>query len=213
MKSLDSIVFDTSGFAAQGQRGNVRIWRTASGDGIGLYYFPVPPDIDADIDSVDEVRAFYRRGIQAAGGGVIEIERLEVDGCKAIRTIFKIRQPSSMAYLGSLTLPFRDFSYVIKIQCTDQGVSGTREAIVLDTLLKSGAVTLDESGQMQGWTCDRDEQSTTGALARNKSESDEYDAQFPNHPLSRIRQVLMHVQRTLKAHDDLKHEAEFKRRQ
>ena len=213
MKSLDSIVFDTSGFAAQGQRDNVRIWRTASGDGIGLYYFPLPPDIDADIDSVDEVRAFYRRGIQAAGGGVIEIERLEADGCKAIRTIFKIPQSSGMAYLGSLTLPFRDFSYVIKIQCTDQGISGTREAIVLDALLKSGAVTPGESGQMQGWTSDPYEQSTTGASARNRSESDEYDAQFPNHPLSRIRQVLTHVQRTLKVRDDLKHEPEFKRRQ
>ena len=161
---------------------------------------------------MDELRAFYRRGIQTVGGGVVEIARLEVDGCKAIQTIFKVLQSSSIIYLGSLTLPFRDFSYAIKIQCTDQGISGTRESIVLDTLLKSGVVTLNESGQVQGWAFDQHEQSKAGALAKNKSESDEYDAQFPNHPLSRVRHVLTDVQKTLKVRDDLKKEPEFKGR-
>src|SRR5262249_49717728 len=118
MRNLDSVTFDFSSLSFRGEKDGVRIWFTEAGDGIGLHYFPVPPNIHAHLDSVEQVRCAYRRLAGDSGKAIIEVEVPKVDGCAAVRTIFKVPQePHGMAYLGSITLPFRDFSYVIKVQC------------------------------------------------------------------------------------------------
>jgi hypothetical protein len=87
------ITFDERGFKFRGQDDGGLIWSTPSGDGLALYRFPIPPDIRADLDDLDDLRAFYRRSITPAGLGVIEIETRVIDGCRAVRTIFKAAQP------------------------------------------------------------------------------------------------------------------------
>jgi len=114
-----------------------------------------------------------------------------------------------MTYLGSLTLPFRDFSYVLKIQCPETGITGTRDSTVLNALLKAGKVSIDNSGQLEAWMEDPYDASVTGSLAKNKSEAEEYDLQFPSHPLTRLRAALGHVQQTLRVNEELKNEARF----
>jgi hypothetical protein len=55
-----------------------------------------------------------------AGIGVIEIETLEIDGVPSIRTLFKAKDKDrerGLVYTGAITLPFRDFSYVVKVGC------------------------------------------------------------------------------------------------
>ena len=131
MRSLDSVTFDTTEFEPREGRDGVRVWHTPAGDGLGLFYFPIPPDIPARIDSIAEIRASYRRKALEAGGAIIEVDRLALDGCPAIRTIIKMpQQPTGMTYIGSFTLPFRDFSYVVKVECPERGVTGFRDAMV-----------------------------------------------------------------------------------
>ena len=40
-------------------------------------------------------------------------------------------------------MPFRDCSFVLKIQCEERGVTGVREAVLLDEKLGSGEVHLN----------------------------------------------------------------------
>lgn len=89
MHPLESITFDAGGFTFHGDEDGVRIWYSASGDGVGLYYFPIPPDIPADLKSVGDVRTAYRKLIAASGNALIEVETPLVDGCAAVRTISK----------------------------------------------------------------------------------------------------------------------------
>ena len=194
----------------QGDRNGVRVWHTPAGDGLGLYYFPLPPDIYVNTKSIDGVREFYRKTVRAGGSAIVEVESLTLDDCTTIRTIIKVpQQPSGMTYLGSLTLPFRDFSYVLKIQCPETGITGTRDSTVLNALLKAGKVSIDNSGQLEAWMEDPYDASVTGSLAKNKSEAEEYDLQFPSHPLTRLRAALGHVQQTLRVNEELKNEARF----
>ena len=145
MRSLDSITFDVSDFTLQGDQDGVRVWLTSAGDDVGLYYFPIPPDIETDLQSIDAVRAFYRTLAMNSSAAIIEVETPEVDGCVAVRLITKVPQhPHGMTYLGSITLPFRDFSYVLKIQCAEQGTTGIRDSIVLDEKMSTGEITFDE---------------------------------------------------------------------
>ena len=213
MRTFDSITFDADGFSFGGDEDGVRVWYTAAGDAVGLYYFPVRPDIEADLKSVADVRAAYRKSVTARGVAVIEVDTLSVDGCDATRTIVKVpQQPTGMTYLGSITLPFREFSYVIKVQCEEWGVTGMREAAVLAELIDKGEVTLDpegEGGQIPGWARDPYDASAEAPLLLNRAEAEEYDRRFPEHPLSRLRPVLNHIQGTLRVAEEVKREPRF----
>ena len=198
MNPLDRVTFEATGFSAEGDRDGIRVWRSASGDGIGLYHFSVPPDIGADLDSVEAARAFYRRLVSASGLAIIEIETPTIQGRRCLRTIFKApQQPTGMTYLGSLTLPFRDFSYVLKVTCVEQGVTGVRDALVFDEFLKRGAVSISDDGGIEGWMEDPYDASLRAPFMRNRAESREYDATFPQHPLSRARHMLDRLQETV----------------
>jgi hypothetical protein len=117
MPSIESITFDTTDLSLQGDHNGVRVWYAPSGDGIGLYYFSIKPDIATDIHSLTSVRSFYGKQIAAANAAVISIDTLDIDECKSIKLIIKVPQePSGMIYLGSLTLPFKDFSLLSLIK-------------------------------------------------------------------------------------------------
>ncbi len=199
MNPLELITFDDTDFESQGDIDGRRVWYSPANDGVGLYCFGVPPDIIYDLADMQAIRNFYRQTASKAGLAIIEVDTAMIENCKVIRTIIKVpQQPSGMTYLGSITLPFRDFSYVLKVQCAEQGVTGLREAVVLDQLIKSDTVTfLPEEGEIQGWMQDPYDPAIQAPLMRNRSEAIEYDETFPDHPLSRARQVLNHIQKTM----------------
>lgn len=210
MPSLESITFDTTGLSLQGDKNGVRVWHAASGDGLGLYYFPLPPDISADTNSLSSVRLFYGKHVTAAGAGVISIDTSAIDECIFIKMIIKIpQQPSGVIYLGSLTLPFRDFSFVIKMQCSERGFTGFRDALIMDELLKTGEVTRDNSGKIVGWLQDPYDPTTSANCVMNKSESDKYDVRFPEHPLSILRRTLRQIEGSIRISEEVKQKPKF----
>jgi hypothetical protein len=209
VNSLDSVKFDTTGLLLEGDREGARFWHTTSGDRIFLYYYLIPPDIRADLDAINQVRALYRRGLAQFGEGLLELDVLRIDDCKLVRLIVKAPQPPGMGYIGSLTLPFRDFSYVIKVQCLEMGVTGLREAVVLAGLLSSGKVTTGKNGELEGLIEDLYDPSVTSRVARNKSEAEEYDSRFPDHPLSRLRLLLRQIQSSLTVDKEVKEAPAF----
>jgi hypothetical protein len=212
-----SVSFDTTGLSYQGERDNVRAWRSESGDGIGLYHFAVPPSIPTSLADAQAVRSFYRRLALSSNIGFVEADVFELQGGRALRVICKaVQYPdgTGRTYLGSITLPFRDFSFVIKAHCPELGTTGVRESVVLDRLLRSGGVRLQTEAAQgallgPGWITNREDDSLPPGLARNVSEDEAYDAEFPDDPLSRARAFLRRVQATLILGDDLRNAPEF----
>src|ERR1043165_5954812 len=99
--SMTAVSFDTKDLerATLPNQADAQVWYTPDGDGIGLYYFALPPDIDADISNVDDVRLFYRTMTAAANLGMVEAEVVCVAGCQAIRVVTKApQQPHGMTY-------------------------------------------------------------------------------------------------------------------
>jgi len=202
MNPLDLISFDETGFRREAKGDDLRIWRSDYGDGLGLYYFAKPPNIPVPLDQVDELRSSIRGMV--TGGAMIELDVVDVDGVSSIRQIVKKpQQPTGMTYVGSFTFPFRDRSLVLKIQCEERGMTGMREAVVLDQLLGNGSVTVND-GKVEGWSADPYDASIELPLMRNLAEDPSYDAQFPDHPLSRARRALAQLQGSLRLHDGLK---------
>ena len=208
----NGILFDDAGFERQEQSDSPLVWRMPKGDALELHHYGVPPDIEADPGDADRLRARYRRAAENAGLGVIEIESCVVDGCTAVRTLFKAaQQPKGRAYLGALMFPFRDFSYVFRVQCNEMSPTGLRDSIVLAKLMNTGEVNLTTStGKVAGWLDGPYDPKEEGAMTRNKSERPEHDEQFPDHPLSRARWVLDHLQRTIRIGDSVKRKPAFR---
>jgi len=204
--SLASVTFDASGFHFQGDRDGARVWHTPAGDGLGVFYFSLKPDIDADVRSLERIRQAIRTRLIAAGAAIIEVETTTTDGCLALRQVLKVpQQPHGMTYVGSLLLPFRDFSFVLKVHCQERGTTGIRDAFILDEALRDGRVTIDpDRKELKGWMHDPYDPTLHEGFHWNLSEAPEYDVRFPEHPLSRLRPVLAHLELTLRVTKEVK---------
>jgi hypothetical protein len=212
MQSLNSIEFDTSGFDFEGEHGGALIWYTPEGEGIGLFHFSIPPDIQVDLGSIDRVRGYYRTAAMSHGAAIVEVDILQLAGCQIVRQVGKVpQQPTGMTYMGSITLPFRDFSYVVKVQCMETGTTGVRDSTVLAEKMSAGEVTFDEETmKLRGWMHDPYDRTISYPLSPdgstcsyNSSDSAQYDEYFPAHPLSRLRRILARIQTTLTVDRDV----------
>ena len=180
--SLDDVRFDARGYTPQGEPhpGKVRVWHTPEGDGLGVYYFPVSPDLPSTASSVDDLAAFYVQLLGESGGKLVDVNVTIAGGCPAVCTILSVpQQPSGRTYVGSLTVPFRDFSFVIKCQCAEGGTTGLKEALLFDRSQAANVPMQIDVGQFHIPSWDPD--------------AEKYDAEFPAHPVARARRVLAHV--------------------
>jgi hypothetical protein len=183
MNPFDNISLDGAELTIEASAGNPRVWYTPDGDGVGLYFFALPPDIPKGAASVTVLQAFHEQRVSKGNTRVVETAIKILDGCKSVYVIMKAPQsPSGMTYVGSFTLPFKDFSYVLKVQCQERGPTGFREAVLYDAHAAARA----QSGTPFNF------------------DDAKYDDQFPTHPLSRLRSTLKKIQGAVRIDTRLK---------
>jgi|GEM_PF-2001091 hypothetical protein len=193
--SLDSIRFDASRHRYAGEGDGQRTWFTPEGDGIGLFFFPEPPDLPAQARTAAELQEFYRGRICNEQVRMVEFRLPQVADLTGIWMVLKIpSKPHGMTYIGSLTLPFAAFSFVIKMQCEEHGITGVREAALFLKAGHQGKPIVDADGKFtEEWNPD-----------------DEcHDAGFPDHPVSRLRREFAHIRATLHIEENTRHEKRF----
>lgn len=181
--SLDAITFDASRYTVGREVDGCRTWFTPEGDGLGLYFFPTVPDLPRRVESAAALREFYlaRYGGQALR--VVEAEWIAIEGVRSVWTLMKVPQkPTGMTYLASITLPFAEFSFVLKLQCAEHGITGMREAALAMKAADEGRVTLGPDGIVGEWDPD----------------APAHDADFPGHPVSRARREFALLQPTVR---------------
>jgi hypothetical protein len=211
LPTLDSIRFDTADLQLQRDTPSERNWSTQAGEPVGLYLFVRPPDLPVALHDLQGLTTGFRDIARRAQRGLVEVEVVTADSCPGVRVIIKgVVDPKTGCgrfYTGSLILPFRDCSFVIKAQLEEIGSTGVRETVVTDHLLASGA--LRDLRSNEGWLVDAHDP-TPPHLARNVSEDARYDVEFPQHPLSRVRAFLDRVILSLEIAPDVKTLAPFK---
>lgn len=163
---------------------------------LSLNYFESEPDLPS-LKKTALVRDFYRGQIIQHNGGLIEADLFELKNYQTIRTIFKIpQQPSGIVYLASLTIPFNNCSYVIKIQAPEIGETGIRESTISDQLLKDGTIKIGENG-FENWFLDPYRKEFNKGTLMNKSEDSIYDPYFENHPLTQARKLISEIEKQI----------------
>ena len=160
---------------------------------LSLYFFNKNPDIPT-IKNLDILRKFYREQISKPGGGIIQVDLIEIQDFTVVKTIFKLPQePTGMTYLTSLTIPFAKYSYVIKIQAPELGMTGMRDSVVAAKLLNENKISLGENGY-EGWFYDPYDTELKEGVLMNKSEEEKYDQGFPEHPLTQSRKLISKIE-------------------
>ena len=204
--TLASLAFEAPGWQVQESNARKQVWAHPGHAAVlSLHFFDVPPDLPVRPEDKPALQAYYRNMIQAQHGGLVEVAAgvLPNTRINVIKTIFKVpREPRGTGYIGSLTLPFRQCSYVVKIQAEEAGMTGMREAVIADKLFREGKISFGEN-DLPGWAADPYDPAWKQGTLMNLAEREEYDHLFPGHPLTIVRDGLKAAAANLKPGKEL----------
>lgn len=182
--------FDIPGWEEIQEGRDMALWRDVYGNFLGLVRtlgpLPLPP-----LGDREAVRRHCRLIAQDMGSGLIEAEVVEsVDG-SAVRFICKHLHMPELEFTGVLMVPRPSASWVWSVTEKARDGTGAREAAVAHHLIEEGKLTLENYRTV--WAQDPYDPSyheVDSISLRYLSDDERYDEQFPNHPLSRVRQEL-----------------------
>ncbi len=132
--------FDTASLIARKDEATRQLWLNGFNDVIELRAFALPPDIPVRLGDAPGLRAFYDAAArtQAAQVLTLEVVDLEVpafDGStkkrlRAVRLMMRApAKPRGWTFVGSIALPFKRGSFVLRHQATE---TLTREDLAAD---------------------------------------------------------------------------------
>jgi hypothetical protein len=196
MPRINSVKFSEEGWLLIDESRDQRVWRDPHGDVLSLHYDKKPPDLGGPLSHMNRIRDACRVAVVSAGGALVEVEPDEIVGLPVVRTILKFPQdPHGMSYLGVWTIPRARFRFEIRALCSEHEPTGLRDAAVWGTTQPE----LDEDSDdpYPGWFQDPYDPFHAAPILRNKSDDEVWDAEFPDHPLSRARRHLRSVKSSL----------------
>ncbi|MFF4156507.1 hypothetical protein [Streptomyces sp. NPDC001678] len=172
-----------------------RVWTDDQGLVLSVHFFDLVPDLPASFDDPDRLRYGLAHFAAQAGGGLIEAVLGDVDALPAVRQFIKIPQPNGhgLVFIGSWTVPRAGCSTVVKVQAAEGPITGAREAVVLSGL-----------DPAQYFTPHPYAPDIAGGLPYHVADHEQHDAEFPDHPLTRVRTTLERITPTLTLHSGFK---------
>ena len=168
----------------------LRYWRDAEGDVLSLGVVPKKQAYPFT-SSEAEQRKWCRSAAENRNAGLIEVRTMPSTTEPSASFIYKKLQMPAYRYIGQLVTRVHGASVVWTVVAEEHGTTGVREAVVTANLMSRGKLTLD--GYEQSWAQDPYDPAYHGvdrSVLRFMSDDESYDAQFPKHPLSRVRRVL-----------------------
>jgi len=178
------IAFDTTGFQ---QHDQTTWFNPSTNDQVGLNYFDQVPDLPAALDDIASLRHGLAH-LTSEVGCLVEAHVVHLGPVPTLLQIVKLpipNQPSGQAFLASFTVVKANASAVLKFQAVEQGMTGMREAVLM------AQVGFDNWFQPHPYAPE-----VQGKLPFHVGDDPRFDAQFPQHPLSRARAWAHHVART-----------------
>jgi len=221
MPDINCVLLDTRGWHAAEQSPSEVIWLNSleyCSAVLSLNYFPVKPDIPFALSEVGSLRNSYRAMAIENLGGLLKADVVDVAGIKSIETLFKFpipEQSRGLNYIASIILPFAQFSYVIKVQSAELGTTGIRETVLFAKLRPAVEIDQQElktTGATKIKGLDKDPYDPTIQYTNMPSifEDEQYDAEFPDHPLSKVRRWMKQIKATTSLDASLLNQPRFR---
>lgn len=167
-----------------------------------LWRLSTAPDWTWDLRDLESARAFYGDQCASANGAMLEMEICKIDNVEALRGLFKYRYPQNplaIMYVGILWIPFSEYCLQLNIESVELGITGMREAIVMDLEIEAGTwvppVPLAEGQAEPEPIMVKDGEDLLARMASTKlrkisSDDPKWDDKFSDHPLTKVRRGL-----------------------
>lgn len=176
------------------------LWRNADGDELTLLRFASAAELPP-LDDIAAIRNYCRNLATDAGGGLISADVVHLSTSLAVQAIYKMERLPAYAYTGLILVPAGDSYFSIVLETVERGTTGARDAVVTAQLFEGGELSIeppnptepDVPGKVKGWFVDPYDPDFTGNVLRSRSDEKQYDAVFPNHPLSKLRRWLPEI--------------------
>jgi hypothetical protein len=201
---IERITFNTSGWHEHERSEERIVWGNA-GDILSLDVVPRPWQT---FKPMERERWLEDARHMARPGGIVSVDPYTVGSHPAIQIVYKREQGSGYRYTGILVIKFGEYWCQVTVVCGEKGMTGIREAVLTPRLLEDGRIKIRKhpfylrlfkrsSGYLEGWFADPYDPRYRGINLRSIADNEEYDDEFPNHPLSRLRSTLKTVRDSL----------------
>jgi len=162
--SLTDVRFDSTGFRYDGesQKGKKRLWHVHETDELGLYLIELPPDLPRTNTVFKNYKHYFQGFLEGSNGTMIDCAIVTINGCQSIVSSYSVPLGAlRKTFVGSIHVPFEEFSFVFKCQCEGAENGGLKEAILANRGIKP-----EDYLDVQ------------------------FDQEFPDHPIARVRRIL-----------------------
>jgi hypothetical protein len=195
---LDSIRFDTLGLTRQPDVApNHRCWLGAN-LGLGEYWFPGTPD-PLTLDEA-ELRATYEGLMEAPADAdgltplLLNVAVHQETPVPVVCTLARLPDEHRYTFVGAITVPLAECSWVIKAQSSEGPITGLREALAFDRFLE-------------------EHPAPRASIEELVSRFDPYDARWdsdPHDPLTLVRQSTSKVLASLEVDPEVRQATPFR---
>ena len=205
MPAIDDVQFDTNGWEPRAEPAENRCaWTNGFGDILSLRFKPGAPTMPS-LFRFQALREHHARRLAASGGTILSLDLLQVKGLSISKLVVKTWQPAGgWGYLGILSLPYRDFSFSIRMQTLERAGDEAREHHAWNWLHDSQPA---ETDCLPLWFGREEAPHNIHAALPNLADNERWDADFPEHPLSRLRTEFSRLIPTLSISRDVKNSA------
>ncbi len=195
-EALRELHFSLHEWNEEEPRDGMRIW---SGPDHRVLVADFSPEQWGSLSQV-ELRQKARALAENSGGGLVEVFPLTCPAGTAVQLIYKRLQMPAYIYTGMFLVPAAGGSVVWTVVAGECRMTGIRESMVTSELMNAGKLTLES--YQRDWAQDPYDKSYHGVeqkVLHFLSDEPQFDSQFPDHPLSKVRHVLAELARQAQA--------------
>jgi len=208
MLHIRQMNFDTVGLEIKQDEPARRFW-AGSGPILVEQSIITPTDYAYDLRAPDKFRQVMLDKAKDMGSALLQCAFLDIQGLDAVRLLNKFwSSPATddlgKDYNGALVFPLAEGCFFIRVAAREQGMTGVREAMVAAILHKQGKLELPKSVPPADASIGLGASIRKHALVPAPSDDEQYDADFPEHPLTRVRRMFKHIENTLTIAPELK---------
>lgn len=211
MPTMHAVTFATGGWKPHEFWKFQKTWRNDKHHEIlSITFFEERPDFVANLTEIDALREQSQEAIEPFRGEITEIRREVIDDVPMLRQIIKLPRLDhghGYIYIGTYAIPFQEYSYVIKVECLETGATGLRESAALSELVRDGKLDIKD---IEGKVRTNQIPPQIRQMVSQATDHPKFDAQFPDHPLSRLRKHLVILRDSIELDESLKSAEPFK---
>jgi hypothetical protein len=174
--SIDSLKLNLPNLEILEKTADLMRFKNVVGDIIDVGFCPQPTQCPLDLNQEEELKQLFVEVDREQGSTLLTFAVKDYGGLPCMETVSeKPQKPHGVVCKASITVPRKYFYFFVSFYAAEQGITGMRDAIIFS-----------KHSEEVGWEAAKG----TGSRAESESNKEKYDAEFPDHPLSRVRRSL-----------------------